>query len=164
MSKNIKKKPLPKPPSEQDILFEQLFGYGTEEPPNQPQVYRVRLACEVNTPYLRARSFTKKEHHWSSPDRPVTGIFADRRFCLLDTHGLNESHTALTHRIAVWKSLRDNSVNVIVHNAHCMIEQVVVHYVEMLPSKWFSGWACPWREYNALRMFIRSLPEYQRCP
>lgn len=143
-SNPIAKQLMPKFPAPNNALLNAICEFADVEPPN---TYRVRLACEL-----------------SYQDRPIPGLLKIDQYCFDATVDMIESGERLQKNIEKWKEKMRNSISVNIHHAKCVRWKELVHYVQLMPSKWHNGIACPEREYEEMRTFIRSIPVYQLAP
>lgn len=138
--KHIKKKLVPAG----NALFNSLYDLGE---PEKPQTYRIRLACEL--PY---------------PDRPIPGLLKVNVYCFEATPDMVEYGKKLAADFEAWKERKRSRVLFVIHHAKCIKWKNLVLYIEILPSKYYSGGACAEHVYEDFRNYIRSLPEYQLTP
>ena len=109
--------------------------------------YPVLLRCEL--PY---------------PGLPIPGLLLPDKHSFDVTPEMMHSANRVTEAITKWRMRYHNSVLTRAHHAKTTQQQRIVHYVELIPSKWYNNEPCPPREYEQLKEFIRSLPEYRRLP
>lgn len=124
--------------------FESL--YGSDEPIIGVN-YPVLLECEL--PY---------------PGLPIPGLLLADRYSFDVTPAMVDSATRVTATITKWRMRYHNSIVTKIHHAKTIKQRKIVHYVQLMPSKWFNNEPCPPQEYEDLKAFIRSLPEYRRLP
>ncbi|WP_211462888.1 hypothetical protein [Collimonas silvisoli] len=122
-------------------LLDSIFG---PDEPEKPQTYSVRLVCEL--PY---------------PDRPIPGLLKVDVYCFKATPDMVEYGEKLAVELEAWKVRKDNRTLFTIHHAKCPRWKNLVLYIEIHPSKYYSGGACAEHVYEDFKKHIRSLPAYQ---
>jgi hypothetical protein len=127
-----------------EYQFDTLYG---SDHPNVAVDYPVLLECEL--PY---------------PGVPIPGLLIADKYSFDVNPAMIDSATRLTAAITKWRMKYHNSVLTKVHHARTTQQYQIVHYVQLMPSKWYNNEPCPPQEYAELKAFIRSLPAYRRLP
>lgn len=98
------------------------------------------------------------------PGLPIPGLLNLTIYSFEAGFDMVESADRLFKKITWWAAQQMSAVTFKVHNAKKVSNGELVHYVELLPSKWSDGTDCPPRDYEEIKNFIKSIPEYQRLP
>ena len=124
--------------------FERL--YGSDEPASTID-YPVLLVCDL--PY---------------PGLPIPGVLLPSLHSFDFAPELVGSAKRLAAAITKWQMHYHNSVVTEIHHAMTTKQKRLVHYVKLLPSRRYNSMWCPPHEYDELRAFVRTFPEYRRLP
>jgi hypothetical protein len=141
---STKKHPKKKPAPANNTLFDSIYGFGE---PETPQTYNIRLVCGL--PY---------------PDRPIPGLLKVDVYCFEATPDMVKYGEKLAAELEEWKTRKDNRTLFTIHHAKCPRWKNLVLYIEIHPSKYYSGGACAEHVYEDFKKHIRSLPGYQLAP